>query len=125
MKGEPCATSSLILSLKASRPAPWRLGLPKFFFDFDENGRFFRDHVGSQCRDLAEAQVEARSTLPEVARHEVAGHEERREYSIHVRNELGTVMYIASLTFESRTVVEPAAEAGKTELSTSPARTES
>lgn len=72
--------------------------MPRYFFDIHD-GRLQRDDEGTECADFEAARREAMISLPDVARWEIPADGDRQTYTVIVRDEAGTPVYTATLTF--------------------------
>ena len=72
--------------------------MPHYFFDLHD-GQLHRDEEGFACADFETARKEAMITLLEVSRWGIPADGDRQAYSVLVREEHGTIVYIATLTF--------------------------
>ena len=72
--------------------------VPRYFFDFHD-GEFHGDDHGTQCADLEAARREAMLTLPEIARFAIPADGDDQAFTMSVRDESGTAVYTATLTF--------------------------
>jgi hypothetical protein len=75
--------------------------MPRFFFDFVDNGHSVPDDDGYDLPDTECARAEALKTLGEIAKGELAknGHD---DFQVAVRDESGAVVLTASLLIERR-----------------------
>ena len=71
--------------------------MPRYFFDTYDGDRFVSDDVGLQLRDLAAAQAEAQTALPDMAR-DALPDGDQRTFVVMVRDEAGQVIARAALT---------------------------
>lgn len=71
--------------------------MPRYFFDFVDDGRLTADGVGTELGDLDEAQTEAVTTLAEIVRSQLRNQAERT-FSLRVREEDGPPLLTASVT---------------------------
>ena len=78
--------------------------MPRFFFDIDDDDLTHRDEEGLELPDLDRAKAEAMATLPAMAREAPSG---REHWSVRsrVRNEIGQVVFEATLSMESRQLI--------------------
>lgn len=74
-------------------------GMPCYFFDIHDGLTFSRDRVGTACDGPAEVRSEAMRALPAIARDEIPGDGDRQAFMVLVRDEDGTTVYTATLTF--------------------------
>lgn len=72
--------------------------MPRFFFDIHD-GQFTRDDEGTNCADFEAARREAMASLPEIARFTLPNDGDTRAFTVLVRNEVGVIVYTATLTF--------------------------
>ncbi|QGY03453.1 hypothetical protein MMSR116_17285 [Methylobacterium mesophilicum SR1.6/6] len=72
--------------------------MPRFFFDIHD-GQFLPDTDGTECADLDAARREAMISLPEIARWIIPRDGDNQAFTVLVRDEGGTVVYTATLTF--------------------------
>jgi hypothetical protein len=70
--------------------------MPRFFFDTDDG--YFRneDDEGFELPSINAARIEALDALPNMACHKLP-EQDRRTFSVRIRDEAGTVVYSASL----------------------------
>ena len=74
--------------------------MPLYFFNTRDNDDMVEDHIGTECRDLEAAKIEAAMTLAGLARDVLPG-SSRRELAIEVRDDQGPVL-MARMTFEAK-----------------------
>ena len=72
--------------------------MPRYFFDIHD-GRFQRDEEGIECPSFEAARREAMVALPEISRWAIPGDGESQAFTVLVRDEGGTIVYTATLTF--------------------------
>lgn len=72
--------------------------MPRYFFDISDRG-FHRDEEGSECADYEGARALAMRSLPEIARFAIPSDGDNQAFTVLVRDEAGTVVYTATLTF--------------------------
>jgi hypothetical protein len=70
--------------------------MPRFFFDFLDNGRLFPDTEGSELADVAEARAEALATLCQVAK-DASYETDNLQLKATVRSETGQTLLTASV----------------------------
>lgn len=63
--------------------------MPKFFFDFRDDGELVRDEVGTRLANVDQAQVEAAMSLAEIARDQAS---DLRKMAIDVRDSSGPLI---------------------------------
>ena len=63
--------------------------MPRYFFDFAEDGRLAPDEVGTELADLDAAREEALTTLAGIAMDEMPDGD-RREFALTIRDDDGT-----------------------------------
>ncbi len=76
--------------------------MPRYFFDVHTGNRhsgFERDEEGTVCPDFEAARVQAMTTLPEIGRWEIPRDGDKQAFTLLVRNETGSIVYTATLTF--------------------------
>ena len=73
--------------------------MSRYFFDTHDGYSFHRDEEGLECDDFAKARVEAMRSLPEIARFAIPKNGENQAYTVLVRDENGSIVYTATLTF--------------------------
>jgi hypothetical protein len=73
--------------------------MPRYYFDWQDNGRSMRDEDGIDLPDIATAREEAAKGLAELAR-DVLRAAVRRELGITVRDEDGQAIFTTSIVFE-------------------------
>lgn len=71
--------------------------MPRYFFDVDDGESRTHDSYGLELHDLAEVRKKAISILPDVAREKLPDGD-RRVFVCQVRDERGTVIFIATLS---------------------------
>lgn len=72
--------------------------MPRYFFDY-EDGELHPDEDGIECADLARARREATLSLSEMTRFAIPADGDNKVFSMMVRDEAGTLVYTATLTF--------------------------
>ncbi|GJE14879.1 MULTISPECIES: DUF6894 family protein [Methylobacterium] len=72
--------------------------MPRYFFDIND-GQFLPDTEGTDCADCDAARREAMISLPEIARWIIPGDGDNQAFTVLVRDETGTVVYTATLTY--------------------------
>lgn len=70
--------------------------MPRYFFDTNDGDMLDEDDVGLEFADPEAARRGAIAALPDMARDRLPDGD-RRDYSVRVRDEAGTVLYSASL----------------------------
>lgn len=75
--------------------------MPRYFIDTDDGSTRVRDEGGLDLPDAAAARAEAIRALPDMAR-DTMPNGDRRTLVSEVRDERGTVVYHATLTFAGR-----------------------
>lgn len=85
-------------SSACSRPFTVERPMPRYFFDIS-NRSFHRDEEGSDCANFEAARALAMRSLPEIARFAIPGDGDNQAFVVLVRDEAGTVVYTATLTF--------------------------
>lgn len=76
--------------------------MPRYFFDVHNGNRhhgFERDEEGTDCPDFEAARVQAMATLPEIGRWEIPRDGDQQTFTVLVRNETGSIIYTATLSF--------------------------
>ena len=71
--------------------------MARFFFDIDDGHVQSRDGEGLELADAAEARKAGIAILPDIAREELPDGD-RRVFICQVRDESGTVIFIATLS---------------------------
>lgn len=71
--------------------------MPRFFFDIDDGERRTTDSEGLELADLSAARDTAVSILPDLAREELPDGD-RRVFVCQVRDDKGTVLFVATLS---------------------------
>ena len=71
--------------------------MPRYYFDINDGEHFDRDETGVEACGLEEAQAQAVSILPDVAR-EVLPDGGYREISVLLRDSIGKSVFRAMLT---------------------------
>ena len=77
--------------------------MPRYFFDIHD-GQFTRDDEGIECEDFAAARREAMASLPEMVRFVLPQDSDAHASTVLVRNQAGTIVYTATLTFAGFTL---------------------
>lgn len=72
--------------------------MPRYFFDI-HNGGFQRDEDGIECANFEAARREAMIALPEISRWAIPADGDSQAFTVLVRDESGTLVYTATLTF--------------------------
>jgi hypothetical protein len=80
--------------------------MPRYFFDIDDGDQRSLDHEGMEMPDVWAAREGAIAVLPDVAR-DVLPDGDRREMVSTVRDESGTVVYIATLSLVGGWKIDP------------------
>ena len=75
--------------------------MPRYFFDFVDNGQSVPDEEGYEVADMECARTEAVKTLGEIAKAEIAK-DVCDDFQVAVRDEAGDVVLTASLLVERR-----------------------
>jgi hypothetical protein len=73
--------------------------MPRFFFDLQVNGQRQSDHEGLECGSMDAVRAEVMRFLPEFADERVPTDRDHRAFVMHVRDEEGRPVYIATVTF--------------------------
>jgi hypothetical protein len=73
--------------------------MPRFFFDLQANGQLQRDNEGLECASMNDVRAEVMRFLPEFANEKVSADRDHRAFVMHVRDEEGRPVYIATVTF--------------------------
>src|SRR4051794_13534329 len=76
----------------------WENRVPRYFFDFEDNGRLAVDEEGSDLDSIEQARSEAAGFLPAIAKDELPDGEDR-VFVTTVRDEAGHALYRATLTY--------------------------
>ena len=71
--------------------------MPHYFFDTNDGDMLDEDDVGLEFPDPESARRAAIAALPDMARDRLPDGD-RRNFSVRVRDEAGTVLYAASLS---------------------------
>lgn len=79
--------------------------MPRFFFDLNDGEREIRDGQGVALPDLQAARDAAISILPDLAREELPDGD-RRVFVCKLRDENGTVLFIATLSLVAEWVAD-------------------
>jgi hypothetical protein len=74
--------------------------VPRYFFDIDDGDRQSRDTLGTELPDREAVRREATGILPDIAREELPDGN-HRIFACSVRDESGTVIFVAKLTLEA------------------------
>ena len=74
-----------------------------YFIDFQDGEKHVRDSVGSAVASIAEACVEAAEMLPQIAKNRRPSNGSW-DLTATVRDEVGTVLYRATLSFHDELV---------------------
>jgi hypothetical protein len=74
--------------------------LPRFYFDTFDGDRTNADSEGIECSSHKQVRYQAIDALPDMAR-EVLPDGPNRTFSVEVRDEVGTVVFRATLRLES------------------------
>ena len=80
--------------------------MPRYFIDTDDDVLAVRDQTGQDFPDRWAARDAAHRVLPDMVRQTVPDGE-RRTFSARVRDETGTVLYVATLSFVGAWTVAP------------------
>lgn len=73
--------------------------MPRFFFDLQVNGQLQRDNEGIECASMNDVRAEVMRFLPEFADEKVPADRDHRAFVMHVRDEKGRPVYVATVTF--------------------------
>ena len=79
--------------------------MPRYFFDTNDGDMVDEDDVGLEFADHEAARREAIATLPDMARDRLPDGD-RRNFSVRIRDEAGTVLYSASLALTGEWLVQ-------------------
>jgi hypothetical protein len=82
----------------------WRLCVPRYFFDIEDDHFLSRDPVGMELPGLQEAWETALAVLPDMAR-EVIPEGDRRDFTSVVREDQRPVFKV-SLSFQAEWMVK-------------------
>lgn len=70
-----------------------------YFFDTFENGQIHKDKIGSEFDTPAKVRLAAMQLLPAIAEDEVPLDGDRQSFTVLVKDENGTPVYSATLSF--------------------------
>ena len=73
--------------------------MPRFFFDLQVNGRLQRDSEGVDSASMNDVRAEMMRFLPEFADEKALADRDHRAFVLHVREEQGRPVYVATFTF--------------------------
>ncbi|KQQ44640.1 hypothetical protein ASF58_20805 [Methylobacterium sp. Leaf125] len=74
--------------------------MARYFFDIHDGNAFFRDPEGTECSGKEDVRIEAMRSLPEIARQFIPSRSaDAQAFTVLVRDETGTMIYTATLTF--------------------------
>lgn len=73
--------------------------MPRYFFHIFESGHSTRDDAGIDLDSHREVQAQAMRVLPEIAVEEVPRDGDHQAFMVHVTDEFGQPVYMATLTF--------------------------
>lgn len=71
--------------------------MPRFFFDYYEDGDLFIDREGVELADLAAARIEAAEVAADIARDHLAGTPTGTQVEVRVRTAFGDEVCIKSI----------------------------
>ena len=80
--------------------------MPRFFFDINDGDRETPDREGTVLADAKAARDAAIAILPDLAREELPDGD-RRVFVCKLRDEAGTVLFIATLSLVAEWVTDP------------------
>ena len=80
--------------------------MARYYFDIHDSGAFF-DDIGSELPDLLSVRKEALAALPAIAAEQIPLGEDRRHFTVLVKDENATPIYSATLTFTGIWLTKP------------------
>ena len=82
--------------------------MARYFFDIHDGSKFFRDPEGHDCANMDEIRHEAMLSLPAIAKQEIPRlAADTQAFTVVVRDEAGSALYTATLTFAGLWLKEP------------------
>lgn len=80
--------------------------MPHYFVDFQDGDKLQHDDDGMHVENFDQARDGAIRMLPQVAKEELPDGEHRR-FAATIRDESGTILYRATLTFHGERLSQP------------------
>lgn len=81
--------------------------MPRYFFDIHDGERFTPDDTGLEFPDARAARDKAVSALPDIAR-DLMPDGQKRVFVVAIRDETGTTLFRAALSFMEEWLQKPA-----------------